>query len=88
MLTFTRPVYNQQAVAALIQPKEVVTDDADGGFFSALGDLFSDYFGAASFFFLFVLLSALGIGYLVRSSRIDGPKMLVSTSVDAELIED
>ena len=88
MLTFTRPVYDQQAVAALIQPKEVVTDDVEGGFFSALGDLFSDYFGAASFFFLFVLLSALGIGYLVRSSRIDEPKLLVSTSVDAELIED
>ena len=88
MLTFTRPVYNQQAVAALIQPKEVDTDDGEGGFFSALGDLFSDYFGASSFFFLFVLLSAVGIGYLVRSSRIDDPKMLVSTSVDAELIED
>ena len=88
MLTFTRPVYDQQAVVALIQPKQVESDDAEEGFFSALGDLFSDYFGASSFFFLFLLLSAIGIGYLVRSSRVDDPKLLVSTSMDAELIED
>jgi len=81
-------VYDQQAVAALIQPKVVETEDVEGGFFSALGDLFSNYLGAASFFFLFVLLSALGIGYLVRSSLIDAPKMLISTTVDAELIAD
>jgi len=88
MLTFTRPVYDQQAVVDLIQPKATVTDAGDDGFFSALGGLFSDYFGAASFFFLFVLLSAIGIGYLVRSSRTDEAKILVSTSVDAELLED
>ena len=88
MLTFTRPVYDQQAVAALIQPKVVESESDSEGFFSALGSLFSDYFGAASFFFLFVLLSALGIGYLVRSSRIDEPKLLVASSVDAELVED
>ena len=87
MLTFTRPVYDQQAVAALIQPKVVESESDSEGFFSALGSLFSDYFGAASFFFLFVLLSALGIGYLVRSSRIDEPKLLVASSVDAELVE-
>ena len=88
MLTFTRPVYDQQAVVALIMPKETMSDDSDDGFFSALGSLFSNYFGAASFFFLFVLFCALGIGYMVRSSRIDEPKMLISSSVDAELLED
>jgi subtilisin family serine protease len=88
MLTFTRPVYDQQAVVALIMPKETMSDDSDNGFFSALGNLFSDYFGAASFFFLFVLFCALGIGYIVRSSRIDEPKVLISSSVDAELLED
>lgn len=88
MLTFTRPVYDQQAVVALIMPKETMSDDSDNGFFSALGNLFSDYFGAASFFFLFVLFCALGIGYMVRSSRIDEPKVLISSSVDAELLED
>ena len=69
MLTFTRPVYDQQAVAALIQPKEIVTDDGDEGFFSALEICFPITSGlqvssSCSFF------SALGIGYLVRSSRI------------------
>jgi subtilisin family serine protease len=88
MLTFTRPVYDQQAVVALIMPKETMSDDSDNGFFSALGNLFTDYFGAASFFFLFVLFCALGIGYMVRSSRIDEPKVLISSSVDAELLED
>ncbi len=88
MLTFTRPVYDQQAVALLIQPKVVESTDDNDGFFSAFSDLFSNYFGTASFFFLFVILSALGIGYLVRSSRIDEPKVLVSTSIDAELLED
>ena len=88
MLTFTRPVYDQQAVVALIMPKETMSDDSDDGFFSALGSLFSNYFGAASFFFLFVLFCALGIGYMVRSSRVDEPKMLISSSVDAELLED
>ena len=88
MLTFTRPVYDQQAVALLIQPKVVQSTDDNDGFFSAFSDLFSNYFGTASFFFLFVILSALGIGYLVRSSRIDEPKVLVSTSIEAELLED
>ena len=88
MLTFTRPVYDQQAVVALIMPKETMSDDSDDGFFSALGSLFSNYFGAASFFFLFVLFCALGIGYMVRSSRIDEPKILIASSVDAELLED
>ncbi|MGB2424842.1 MAG: S8 family peptidase [Candidatus Poseidoniaceae archaeon] len=88
MLTFTRPVYDQQAVVALIMPKETMSDDSDDGFFSALGSLFSNYFGAASFFFLFVLFCALGIGYMVRSSRVDEPKMLIPSSVDAELLED
>ncbi|MBA4734593.1 MAG: S8 family serine peptidase [Candidatus Poseidoniales archaeon] len=88
MLTFTRPVYDQQAVVALIMPKETMSDDSDDGFFSALGSLFSNYFGAASFFSLFVLFCAVGIGYMVRSSRIDEPKMLIPSLVDAELLED
>ena len=88
MLTFTRPVYDQQAIGALIQPKIVSTDDVEGGFFADLGELFSNYFGAASFFFLFMLLAALGTGYVLRTTRIDEPKMLVSTSMDAELLDD
>ena len=88
MLTFTRPVYDQQAIGALIQPKIVSADDVEGGFFADLGELFSNYFGAASFFFLFMLLAALGTGYVLRTTRIDEPKILVSTSMDAELLDD
>ncbi len=88
MLTFTRPVYDQQTITSLIEPKIVETEEDEGGFFSALGDIFSNHLGAASFFFLFVLLSALGIGYLVRSSRIDEPKLLISVPIDAVLVED
>lgn len=88
MLTFTRPVYDQQAVSLLIKPKVVDNSDDGDGFFSSLGALFSDYLGASSFFLAFVLLSAIGIGYLVRSSRIDEPKVLISSSIDAELLED
>ena len=88
MLTFTRPVYDQEAIGALIQPKIVPSDDVEGGFFADLGELFSNYFGAASFFFLFMLLAALGTGYVLRTTRIDEPKMLVSTSMDAELLDD
>ena len=88
MLTFTRPVYDQQAVASLIEPKVTEPTDDDDGFFSALGNLFSDYLGASSFFFLFVVFTAVGIGYLVRSRRLDEPKLLVESSIEAELIED
>ena len=80
--------YDQQAVFALIVPKDVVEESESEGFFSALGDVFSEYLGAASFFSIFILVAAIGLGYLIRSSRIDEPKYLVSSSIDAELIED
>jgi hypothetical protein len=87
-LTFTRMAYDQQSVFSLIVPKEVVEDSESEGFFSALGDVFSDYLGVASFFSMFMLVAAIGLGYLIRSSRIDEPKFLVSSTIDAELIED
>ena len=43
MLTFTRSVYDQQAVVELIKPKVMEEDDGSDGFFSALGEIFSDY---------------------------------------------
>jgi len=87
-LTFTRMAYDQQAVFDLIVPKEVAEDSESEGFFSALGDVFSEYWGVASFFSMFMLVAAIGLGYLIRSSRIDEPKFLISASIDAELIED
>ena len=80
--------YDQQAVFTLIVPKEVAEDSESEGFFSALGDVFSEYWGVASFFSMFMLVAAIGLGYLIRSSRIDEPKFLISASIDAELIED
>jgi hypothetical protein len=88
MLTFTRPAYDQQAVFSLIVPKEVVEEDDSDGFFSALGDVFSEYMGLASFFSMFMLIAAVGLGYLIRSSRIDEPKVLISSTMDAELMND
>ena len=88
MLTFTRPAYDQQAVFSLIVPKEVVEEGESDGFFSALGDVFSEYWGVASFFSMFMLIAAVGLGYLIRSSRIDEPKVLISSTMDAELMND
>ena len=87
-LTFTRLAYDQQAVFSLIVPKEVAEDSESVGFFSALGDVFSEYWGAASFFSLFMLVAAIGLGYLIRSSRIDEPKYLDASAMDAELLND
>ena len=70
--------------AKLKSPRESESD----GFFSALGDVFSEYWGVASFFSMFMLIAAVGLGYLIRSSRIDEPKVLISSTMDAELIED
>ena len=88
-LTFTRMAYDQQAVFSLIVPKVTTVENSDSdGFFSALSGVFAEYWGAASFFSIFMLVGAIGLGYLIRSSRIDEPKVLISSSIDAELIND
>ena len=65
-LTFTRLAYDQQAVVALIQPKDNGGGDGGDGFFSALGDLLDDHPFAVLFFMLLVLLGAGGAGYALR----------------------
>jgi len=75
-------------VFELIVPKEVIDDFESEGFFSALGDVFSEYLGVVSFFSLFMLVAAIGLGYLIRSSRIDEPKYLDTSTMDAELLND
>ena len=83
-LTFTREVYNQSALMEQILPKAMVEEEPSS-FFGALGDVFSQYKGASTLFALFVMLCALGVGYVVRNSREDEPMLLSMDAVDAEL---
>ena len=88
MLTFTRNVYDQQAVVELIKPKVMEEDDSSDGFFSALGEIFSEYgFAMSSMIILFMLIAG-GIGYQI-SMRRDGVEMVdqETSTVDAELLE-
>jgi len=88
MLTFTRNVYDQQAVVELIKPKVMVEDDSSDGFFSALGEIFSEYgFAMSSMIILFMLIAG-GVGYQI-SMRRDGVEMVdqETSTVDAELLE-
>ena len=89
MLTFTRNVYDQQAVVELIKPKVIEEDDSPDGFFSALGEIFSEYgFAMSSMIILFMLIAG-GVGYQI-STRRKGVEMVdrETSTVDAELIED
>ncbi|MED5350133.1 MAG: hypothetical protein VYB50_01425, partial [Candidatus Thermoplasmatota archaeon] len=88
MLTFTRKVYDQQAVVELIKPKVMETSDDSDGFFSALGEIFSDYgFAMSSMIILFMLIAG-GVGYQI-SMRREGVEMVdrETSTVDAELVE-
>ena len=88
MLTFTRSVYDQQAVVDLIKQKVMEEDDGPDGFFSALGQVFADYgFAMSSMIILFMLIAG-GIGYQI-SMRRDGVEMVdhETSTVDAELLE-
>ena len=88
MLTFTRSVYDQQAVVDLIKPKVMEEDDGPDGFFSALGEVFANYgFAMSSMLILFMLIAG-GIGYQI-SRRTEGIELVDqdTSTVDAELIE-
>ena len=88
MLTFTRSVYDQQAVVDLIKPKVMQEDDGPDGFFSALGEVFANYgFAMSSMLILFMLIAG-GIGYQI-SRRTEGIELVdqETSTVDAELIE-
>ena len=83
MLTFTRAVYDQQAVVELIKPKVVEDDKESEGFFAALGDIFSNYgFAMSSMLVLFMLIAG-GVGYMI-SARKDG---VVLTGKDTSIVE-
>jgi hypothetical protein len=83
-LTFTRDTYNQAALMEEIVPK-VIVEEEEESFLGALGAVFSEYTGASTLLALFVMLCALGVGYVVRNSREDAPLKLAPEAVDAEL---
>ena len=89
MLTFTRNVYDQQAVVELIKPKVMEEDDGPDGFFSALGEIFSQYgFAMSSMIILFMLIAG-GIGYQISRRSEDIELVEKDTSiVEAELLDD
>ena len=67
MLVFTRSVYDQQAVVNLITPKDTGDDSSSDGFFSSLGNIFAEHGLLMSLLSLFILLPAIGVGYVIRS---------------------
>jgi hypothetical protein len=82
MLVFTRSVYNQQAVVNLITTKSIEDDSSSEGFFSSLGNLFAEHGIAMTLFSIFILLSAIGVGYVIRSQ--EQPE----GTLEAELLSD
>ena len=89
MLTFTRQVYDQQAVVEMIKPKVMADDDGSDGFFSALGEIFSNYgFAMSSMLILFMLIAG-GVGYTINSRRQEEDEFASeSKTVEAELLDD
>jgi hypothetical protein len=86
MLVFTRNVYNQQAVVKLITPKGSTDESSTEGFFSSLGDMFAEHGLLMVLFSLFILLPAIGLGYMIRSW--ENPEDEKSYLLEAELIDE
>jgi subtilisin family serine protease len=88
-LTFTRPVFDQEAVAALAVGLIADADEGDDdGFFSALFAVFTEHAGASLMLLVLMLVGAVGAGYALSAARIDAPRVLPPTKkdvVDAEL---
>tara|TARA_B100000900_G_scaffold344405_1_gene308486 strand:+ start:2389 stop:4965 length:2577 start_codon:yes stop_codon:yes gene_type:complete len=88
MLTFTRGVFDQAAVAALADGLiEEATAVEEKGFFGALASLITTYTGSSFVALMLIILLALGVSTLVRNARIDTPILLTSEAgaIDAEL---
>ncbi len=88
MLTFTRNVYDQQTIVGMITPKSSNEDSTTEGFFSALGNLFAEHGIIMTMFSIIILLSAAGIGYVIRSSKEDNGEKNFDVSIEAELIDE
>ena len=82
-LTFTRLVYDQASVVALIKPKASSGDEENQGFFSSLGDLYSDY-PLAMFSLTFLVIAAvIGAGVALMQSN----KSNEFSTDDSEILE-
>ena len=82
-LTFTRLVYDQASVVALIKPKVTSGDEENQGFFSSLGDLYSDY-PLAMFILTFLVIAAvIGAGVALMQSN----KSNEFSTDDSEVLE-
>ena len=88
MLTFTRNVYDQQTIVGMITPKSSNEDSTTEGFFSALGNLFAEHGIIMTMFSIIILLSAAGIGYVIRSSKEANGEKNFDVSIEAELIDE
>ncbi|MEC8789533.1 MAG: hypothetical protein VXX17_05680, partial [Candidatus Thermoplasmatota archaeon] len=68
-LTFTRLVYDQAAVVALIKPKDMSGEEDREGFFSSLTGIFTEYPLAMSFLSLILVVALVGLGYSLKESN-------------------
>ena len=68
---------------------EVLDEDSTSeGFFSALGNLFAEHGIIMTMFSIIILLSAAGIGYVIRSSKEANDEKNFDVSIEAELIDE
>ena len=72
----------------MITPKSTNEDSNSEGFFSALGNLFAEHGLIMTMFSLIILLSAAGIGYVIRSSKEISDEKNFEVSLEAELIDE
>ena len=85
-LTFTRPVFDQQAVAILAA--ELISEAQEGGregFFSDLASFIGDHVASSLVLLLLLILCAVGVGYAISSARVETPFMLVHSKTDMVL---
>ena len=72
----------------MITPKLTNDDSSSEGFFSALGNLFAEHGIIMTMFSIIILLSAAGVGYVIRSSKETNDDKDYQVSVEAELIDE
>ena len=68
-LTFTRLVYDQAAVVALIKPKVTDEDSSSDGLLSSISELFTEYPLAMSFLIIMMIIALVGTGYSMRQTH-------------------
>ena len=84
-LTFTRLVYDQAAVVALIKPKDMGGKEDKEGFFSSLTSVYTEYPLAMSFLSLILVVALVGLGYSLKESN--NRVILSSKEYDDDILE-